>query len=695
VEKSTTGLVVERFEVDGASEEKKCYSISVVVKNTSSSEKTGSIDISESASYWQVLNSGAKREVRSPMEAFEGQDTRPTCNGIVPAFRQTITVPPGESKMIDIETAHDWDWIEKPDAFWNGISLVRSVLSGGLLLALVDGVIELWEAVDLVYEAVDWSPTAKYTYTLKTTDIEVPKGTKASKEISVKVAPWKVEALKSTLKSMMSGYPTCTIAGLNRLIGPFICLAHTYEGISAYEIAYDPDVDFETLVEPEPADVSKLSELPDGLGRDCGLAALESMSFIDASKRSAFKAAAARDAGNDTWYATQLVASQRFMMEASQRYLSATACLSASVAALSSTDELSSDTARILTEGGIPNSVVAELQSASAELAPEINLLLANNAEPFLTSVLDLSHSGTAELARALTIMYTADFTTDIDGWKASDDDSTWSVTSSELRCDGNNADRGRWAAAPFALGKHTHYAIETEISLPESACQSGANAGVVIRRIGATDGPSLKIDTCENELWLMDASAAYSPGADWHTYRIEVRDNHYRVLVDGAFLLEATGLASLTGGNAGLFSISTPLAVRRFEISAIGELGDATDTITVEPVDEEMQSLAPRGSLAVHVFDCPSAGSAADQCSPHSQGIEVLLTNAAGESVTSGTTNSEGTFEIDSLAEGAYWIELSEGDWCRAEASSVNDEGLIVVDASSTTQVNIFLCNQ
>jgi hypothetical protein len=160
--------------------------------------------------------------------------------------------------------------------------------------------------------------------------------------------------------------------------------------------------------------------------------------------------------------------------------------------------------------------------------------------------------------------------------------------------------------------------------------------------------------------------------------------------------MLEATGLASLTGGHAGLFSISTPLAVRRFEISAIGELDEESSTISLDPVervDEEMQPLAPRGSLAVHVFDCPSAGSASDECTPHTEEIEVLLTKEAGESVTSGTTNAEGTFEIDSLAEGAYWIELSDGEWCRAEASAVNDDGLIVVDTTSTTQVNIFLC--
>ncbi len=60
---------------------------------------------------------------------------------------------------------------------------------------------------------------------------------------------------------------------------------------------------------------------------------------------------------------------------------------------------------------------------------------------------------------------------------------------------------------------------------------------------------------------------AQFVPGTTWHTYRVEVKANTIRFLVDGGLLLELRDNTYLTGGQVGLFCYSVQLSVSDFKV--------------------------------------------------------------------------------------------------------------------------------
>lgn len=63
-----------------------------------------------------------------------------------------------------------------------------------------------------------------------------------------------------------------------------------------------------------------------------------------------------------------------------------------------------------------------------------------------------------------------------------------------------------------------------------------------------------------------------YDPGGDWHTYRVEVRGNELRFLVDGTVLLEAADnrILTETGGDIGLVCGQSQINIRSFKVIAL-----------------------------------------------------------------------------------------------------------------------------
>ncbi len=58
-----------------------------------------------------------------------------------------------------------------------------------------------------------------------------------------------------------------------------------------------------------------------------------------------------------------------------------------------------------------------------------------------------------------------------------------------------------------------------------------------------------------------------FAPGTSWHTYRVEVKANTIRFLVDGGLLLELQDSTYLTGGQVGLFCYNAQLSVSDFKV--------------------------------------------------------------------------------------------------------------------------------
>jgi len=61
--------------------------------------------------------------------------------------------------------------------------------------------------------------------------------------------------------------------------------------------------------------------------------------------------------------------------------------------------------------------------------------------------------------------------------------------------------------------------------------------------------------------------SAQFTAGTSWHTYRVEVRGNDIKFLIDGGLILELTDNTYLTGSQVGLFCYSVQLSVSYFKV--------------------------------------------------------------------------------------------------------------------------------
>lgn len=172
-------------------------------------------------------------------------------------------------------------------------------------------------------------------------------------------------------------------------------------------------------------------------------------------------------------------------------------------------------------------------------------------------------------------IEYRADWSTGLDGWTGSED---WTARRGMLLSVGDAFRRTATAVAPLDLGQVDDFAVEAEIQLLRY--NSGANSfGVMVRvqedgtgyGVGATaDGEVvLRAEMGPGRPPLLD-SQPFTPGEEWHRYRVEVRGNELRVLIDGDLALTATDNTFLSGRRVGLWSERSQLSVRSFEVTPL-----------------------------------------------------------------------------------------------------------------------------
>jgi hypothetical protein len=78
--------------------------------------------------------------------------------------------------------------------------------------------------------------------------------------------------------------------------------------------------------------------------------------------------------------------------------------------------------------------------------------------------------------------------------------------------------------------------------------------------------------DTCPNGDYFESAltKASYSLDTNWHTYRVEVRGNDIKLLIDGQTVLETTDNHHLTSNSVGLWSNGMVINVRSFKVFAL-----------------------------------------------------------------------------------------------------------------------------
>jgi hypothetical protein len=132
---------------------------------------------------------------------------------------------------------------------------------------------------------------------------------------------------------------------------------------------------------------------------------------------------------------------------------------------------------------------------------------------------------------------------------------------------------------APYTL-KTQDYAIEAQIQLA-GTCYDVFQYGLEARLTPDGNGYFAGV-TCGNYYFsylaegpICCAARIVPPGRLtvgmlWHTFRMELRGNHIRFLIDNALALEATDNRYLSSGQVGLWSAGAQINVRSFKILAL-----------------------------------------------------------------------------------------------------------------------------
>lgn len=117
-------------------------------------------------------------------------------------------------------------------------------------------------------------------------------------------------------------------------------------------------------------------------------------------------------------------------------------------------------------------------------------------------------------------------------------------------------------------------YAVEADIqflggnsygSFALRARMTGSSGGYY-----ANIGPNVKLEYDNGSVPPTFSEAAYSIDGNFHTYRLEVRGNEVRLLVDGTPIVDAQDNHFLTGGQAGLYDYETQINVRAIRVVAL-----------------------------------------------------------------------------------------------------------------------------
>lgn len=163
-------------------------------------------------------------------------------------------------------------------------------------------------------------------------------------------------------------------------------------------------------------------------------------------------------------------------------------------------------------------------------------------------------------------ILYQADWSTGLNGWFGSQD---WKTLDGMLINDGTHNGIGLSITAPYTPNTDD-YAVEAEIQVIRPiGCSS---FGIVARADRKETGYQTGINYCEFHgaaFYYMPELGykEFEPGTDWHTYRLEVKGNTIKFLIDGALVLKTSDNRYLSGGQVGLWNDEVQLNVRSFKV--------------------------------------------------------------------------------------------------------------------------------
>jgi hypothetical protein len=251
----------------------------------------------------------------------------------------------------------------------------------------------------------------------------------------------------------------------------------------------------------------------------------------------------------------------------------ATAETAAGEAALATTTALAGEaraTADALsTAQAVQATMLAAAQTEAAAAEETAAALATVRAGEALTATAFAAPTATpTPAAPAATPLYRADAAGGFDGWSLA---AGWSVVDGLLVTDGSAAG---WATPPFRVDAQPDYAVEIEARVGEApACRTNFGIGARGTEQGYyAAGIEWQCDPAA-VLWAGQAPLATAPfaiGDGWHVYRLEVRGDAIKLLVDGALVLEIGDGRYPEGGEVGLWSSGIRIEVRSFTVTSL-----------------------------------------------------------------------------------------------------------------------------
>ncbi len=103
-------------------------------------------------------------------------------------------------------------------------------------------------------------------------------------------------------------------------------------------------------------------------------------------------------------------------------------------------------------------------------------------------------------------------------------------------------------------------------------------------------------------------------------------------------------------------------------------------------------------GSITVHKFLCQGKAIASynweTDCPAQATAAGFSLKTADGRPIAVGTIDAQGMLTFSQLANGAYQLNETTGNWCHAEADRVDSAGNVLVSGGTNTDVFIYNCS-
>lgn len=177
-------------------------------------------------------------------------------------------------------------------------------------------------------------------------------------------------------------------------------------------------------------------------------------------------------------------------------------------------------------------------------------------------------------------VLYQEDGSDNWNGWNGSSD---WHTDQNLLRNDGSGHP-GTWIIAPYQPGSENinDYAVQANIEV-ENGCWT---FGIIVRadpnqqQNNYAAGIKCETDTHVNHavIWSWGGEGDYNilqynsfePGTTFNTYRVEVKGNDIKLLINGSLIVETADNQYSSGGQVGIWADNIQIAISSFKVIAI-----------------------------------------------------------------------------------------------------------------------------